>query len=64
MQAGDIVQITNEAHRWYPALVIVEEVKPFGIEGFIPILDDGEKANFLIRLNAADFEPVGRAKIF
>jgi hypothetical protein len=28
---GDIVQITNENDKWYPCLLVVDEVNPWGI---------------------------------
>lgn len=41
--AGDIVQITDEKHPWYPALLIVDEVRNWGVIAYIiiPKSNDG-----------------------
>lgn len=65
MQKGTIVQITNSDHHWYPCLVIVSEVKSWGIQGYISIPSDnrGNVGNAYIRLSTDQFEVVGEAKL-
>lgn len=62
---GDIVQITNEAHHWYPALIVVSEPKSFGVQGYFVVVDNTDKGNGMafIRLNHDDIELVGAAVI-
>jgi len=31
---GDVVQIINEEHRWFPCLLIVDKVKSYGVEAY------------------------------
>ena len=47
---GDIVQIVDQEHPWFPALLIVNEVKNWGVQAvvLIPKTNDGS-------------EPVGQA---
>lgn len=61
----DIVQITNPKHHWYPCLIIVSEVKSFGIQGYtyIPKNNIGDIARAYIRLKHEDFETVGSSVI-
>lgn len=62
---GGIVQITDENHPWFPCLVIVSEVKSWGIEGYVTIpRNDGEPCgNAYIRLESRVFERVGASAI-
>ena len=63
---GTIVQITNEQHHWFPCLIIVDEVKSWGIQGFITIPNNSKEeanGNAFIRLKNEDFEVVGKANI-
>ncbi len=62
VEAGEIVQITNEEHRWYPCLVVVSEPKSFGCQGYvtIPKNDDQPNDNAYIRLEHSDYETVGK----
>lgn len=65
MNPGDIVQIINEKHHWYPCLVIVSEVKSWGVQGYLTIPQDnsGNVANAYIRLTNEDILIVGKAAI-
>jgi hypothetical protein len=58
---GDIVQITDESHHWYPCLIIVTEVKSWGIQGYItiPSNDNNPNGNAFIRLKDGEFEFCG-----
>ena len=35
IREDDIVQITDEEHHWYPCLLIVDEVKPWGVVAYV-----------------------------
>lgn len=64
---GDIIQITEEGDPWFPALLIVSEVKPWGVQAYAIILNsnDGSKkvGNAYRRLKFELFEKVGMAMI-
>lgn len=63
----DIVQITDETHPWYPALLIVGEVKPWGVQAcaLIPASNAAPKScnQAWNRLKTGSFERVGRAVV-
>lgn len=42
---GDVIQITDQAHPWYPALLIVDEVKRWGVQAYVvvPKSNDGNQ---------------------
>lgn len=42
---GDIVQIVDEDHAWFPCLLIVSEVKSWGVQAYalIPKSNDGSE---------------------
>ena len=62
IKKGDIVQIIEELDKWYPCLLIVSEVKTWGIQGYITIPgDDG--GNAFYRIPNDHFEKVGSAVI-
>lgn len=62
---GDIVQITDSSHPWFPCLLTVTEPKPWGIQGFvtIPNSNDGSEptGRAFNRLNKGQYEVVGKA---
>jgi len=64
---GDIAQITDKTHSWYPCLVIVSEVKSWGIQGcvLVPESNDGSKpvGQAYNRLEYAKIVRVGKAEI-
>jgi hypothetical protein len=57
VQPGQIVQIVPDAANWAACLVIVTEVRAWGIQGFAPMPPDGRQA--YIRANFEDLEPTG-----
>ncbi len=61
---GDVVQI-NEQHEhkgWVGAFVLVEEVKSWGIQGFVHhITTHEEMAHVYIRLKWSEIDRIGRA---
>ena len=64
VQIGSIVQITDEDHAWFPALIIVTELKDFGIQGYCNMpSNDRNGGNAYIRLKKSVYELVGKAKI-
>jgi hypothetical protein len=66
LSKGDIVQIVNDKHRWFPCLIIVNEIKSFGIQGYItlPTNDKESNGNAFTRLNSEDITKVGYADTF
>ena len=65
IEANDIVQITNPSHHWYPCLIVVSEVKSWGVQGYtvMPTNDDQPNGQAYIRLKSSDYERVGRAVV-
>mgnify|MGYP001577521367 CR=1 FL=1 len=66
MNSGDVIQITNEDHHWFPCLLIIDEVKSWGVQAFV-IIPNNERntpnATAYIRLSYADFEVIGPATL-
>jgi hypothetical protein len=62
---GDIVQITNDDHHWFACLIIVTEVRNWGIIGYITIPTNRDEPNgtAYIRLKNEDFQVVGNATL-
>lgn len=64
---GDVIQITDTPHPWFPCLLIVEEVKPWGVLAFVlmPLANDGSKppGGAYNRLETGSFEVIGQAKV-
>lgn len=65
IKPGSIVQITDESHHWWPALIVVSEVKPWGVQGYTVVVDNTEGPNgqAYIRLAEGRYELVGEAII-
>lgn len=57
IEKGDIVQITDENHHWFPCLVVINSIQYWGIIGYIRIPLKGDA---YIRLKNDEFEKVGR----
>lgn len=53
---GEIVQANPETTPWGPALVVVSEVKPWGVQGYTHVPRQGDA---YIRLTWDQFEPTG-----
>ena len=62
IKKNDIVQITDENDNWYPCLLIVDEVKSWGIQGYLTI-PGPDKGNAYYRVSNGKFEKVGKANI-
>jgi hypothetical protein len=65
-ERGDIIQITDEEHAWFPALLIVDEAKNWGVQAYaiIPQSNDGTKKpnTMFTRLLTGQYEGVGIAQ--
>lgn len=57
IRVGDIVQANPETCEWGPSLVVVSELKSFGIQGYTHV--PRNEGDAFIRLHWADFEPTG-----
>lgn len=57
LKKDDIVQIVPE-HNWGGCLLVVDEVKSWGIQGYVEIPLKGQA---YIRIKNGEFEVVGRA---
>lgn len=67
METGNIIQIIDEEHHWFPCLLVVNEIKSFGVMAYITIPDnDRDKANgnAFIRLKKNQYKFVGKAEIY
>lgn len=53
---GDIVQANPEVCEWGPALVVVDDVKEWGVQGYTHIPRGGDA---YIRLKWEEIEPTG-----
>lgn len=58
---GDIVQADPETSHWGPCLVVVSEVKSWGIQGFTAMPRAG---NAYIRLAWHEMKPTGGKTVF
>jgi len=67
VKKGSIVQIIDEKHSWYPCLLIVDEVKTWGVQAvaIIPQSNDGSApvSRAWNRLNYEQIKEVGLAEI-
>ena len=65
VERGDIVQIIDESHPWFPALIVVDEPSSYGCQGYTLIVDNTPDLNkrALVRLNAEQYEKVGKAAL-
>lgn len=68
MQVNEIVQITDEEHAWYPALLIVSEVKSWGVLAYMHVVHsnlkyEGNVGRAYIRIKNEQVEHCGYAVI-
>ena len=63
LKKNDIVQITASDHQWYPCLIVVEEVKEWGVQGYIAMPTPQGVGEAWIRLKNEEIEKVGEAII-
>jgi hypothetical protein len=66
-EAGDIVQITDQAHPWFPAVLVVDEVKVWGVQAYVLMPESNVPpsscSQAFNRLRWGTFERVGAAVI-
>ncbi len=66
-QIGDVIQIIDKEHPWFPCLLIVDEVKSFGVRAYalVPKSNDGSEApsQALNRLKFDQILKIGNAAI-
>lgn len=66
VEANDLVQITDEAHAWFPCILLVTEVKAWGVQAAVLIPESNsanEIAQAFNRLSWGTFERVGRSVV-
>lgn len=62
LSPGDIVQITDERAGLVGALLMVEEVKAWGVQGFIHHIESFEESTRIyLRVGFGRFERIGQA---
>lgn len=68
LRRGDLIQITDATHHWFPAILVVDEVEAFGVQAACVVPQGsaapGSTEPDFIRLEPADFERVGRAVVW
>lgn len=64
MIKGDVIQITNKDNKWYPCLLVIDEVKSWGVQAyaFMPS-QDGKTQRAFYRIKNGEFENIGIAKV-
>lgn len=64
---GMIIQITDETHHWYPALLIVDEVKSWGVQAYAIVPEGGRSPKSTvvapIRIETGRFQVVGASAV-
>lgn len=70
LQKNDVIQIVNETNRWFPCLLIVDEVKPWGVTAYAlwpvtpPQTPENQPAErYPLRVPIGDFVLIGPAAI-
>lgn len=66
MKRGDVVQITDEKHPWFPCLLIVDKAKSWGVQAVCLIPNSNERNDVrqaFNRLKTEQVEMVGKARI-
>ena len=64
--AGDIVQVIDLMHPWYPALLVVSEVKSWGVVAYCLVPDSNMKGPASCAYNRLEWskvDKVGTAKV-
>lgn len=65
IEKGDIVQIVNQDHAWFGCLLVVDEIKKWGVQAYclIPTSNDGSEqpGSAYNRLDYFAIAKVGRA---
>lgn len=66
VENGDIIQVTDDKDKWYPCLLIVDEVKSWGVMAYMTIPNNSElepNGNAYYRIENGKFEKVGSAVV-
>jgi len=64
IRVNSIVQVTDESHYWFPALVVVSELKGFGIQSYTHVIgNEGPAGQAYIRLKKGQYEWCGHAVV-
>ena len=65
IEVNDIVQITDPSHDWFGTLLIVHEIRDWGVTAYAPqpTFGNGGSRNVFIRLSNGVYQFVGRAVI-
>lgn len=65
MQKNDIIQIVDQNHHWFPALLVVDEVKTWGVMAYAHMItnDNDPCKQAYIRLENHAFVKVGEAEV-
>ncbi len=65
IEEGDVIQITDERHAWFPCLMLVTEVKSWGVQAcvLVPESNDGshKPSSAYNRIRFEQIEKVGKA---
>lgn len=63
LESGDIIQITDETHHWFPVIAVVDEPKAWGCLAYVLTPTGNEPgsraATAYIRLKSDQFERTG-----
>ena len=62
MNIGDIVQVNPEKETFGGCMVVVTEVKSWGVQGYVQ--NAGADGQAYIRLKTEDFEPTGGTAVW
>ena len=63
MKKGAVVQITDKSNRWFPCLAIVEEVKNWGVQGYVLVPRNNGISQLYLRIGKEHYQEVGTAVI-
>jgi hypothetical protein len=65
LEKGDVIQIINEENKWFPCLLVVSEVKSWGIQAYVMLpKNDGTGTGFAYyRISYGEFVKIGSALI-
>lgn len=66
VKKGDVIQITERIHSWYGCLLIVDEIKSWGVQAFLLVPQSNDHFEVKIaytRLKNGSFEKIGSSKI-
>lgn len=60
MEKHDVIQITDEKDKWYGSILIIDEVKSWGVQAYVVVPLQGLA---YYRIENEKFEVIGKAKI-